>query len=217
MNIRIEQDDCPESPREWDNLGRMVCMHRRYDLGDKHDYRESQFSNWDDLRKELEQEEGAVVILPLFLFDHSGITMSCSSSRFRMADSAGWDWGQVGFIYATKEDILKEFSKKRLSKKLLEKVEEILVNEVKTYDQYLTGDVWGYIIEDDDGEHLESCWGFFGHDYCEQEAQEMVDYLEKQEKERAAKLLRVQAAMPCPETHDLPADQILLAQRSRDT
>ena len=197
MNIRIEQDDCPESPREWDNLGRMVCMHRRYDLGDKHDYRESQFSNWDDLRKELEQEEGAVVILPLFLFDHSGITMSCSSSRFRMADSAGWDWGQVGFIYATKEDILKEFSKKRLSKKLLEKVEEILVNEVKTYDQYLTGDVWGYIIEDDDGEHLESCWGFFGHDYCEQEAQEMVDYLEKQEKERAAKLLRVQAAMPC--------------------
>ena len=123
--------------------------------------------------------------------------MSCSSSRFRMADSAGWDWGQVGFIYATKEVILKEFSKKRLSKKLLEKVEEILVNEVKTYDQYLTGDVWGYIIEDDDGEHLESCWGFFGHDYCEQAAQEMVDYLEKQEKERAAKLLRVQAAMPC--------------------
>ena len=197
MNIRIEQDDCPESPREWDNLGRMVCMHRCYDLGDKHNYRADQFSGWDGLRKELEQKEGAAVILPLFLFDHSGITMSCSSLRFRMADSAGWDWGQVGFIYATKEDILKEFSKKRLSKKLLEKVEEILVNEVKTYDQYLTGDVWGYIIEDDDGEHLDSCWGFFGHDYCEQEAQEMVDYLEKQEKERAAELLRVQAAMPC--------------------
>lgn len=197
MNIRIEQDDCPESPREWDNLGKMVCMHRRYDLGDKHSYREDQFSGWDELRKELEQEEGAAVILPLFLFDHSGITMSCSSSRFRMADSAGWDWGQVGFIYATKEVILKEFSKKRLSKKLLEKVEEILVNEVKTYDQYLTGDVWGYIIEDDDGEHIDSCWGFFGHDYCEQEAQEMVDFLEKQEKERAAELLRVQAVMPC--------------------
>lgn len=197
MNIRIEQDECPESPREWDNLGRMVCMHRRYDLGDKHSYREDQFSGWNELREELEQEEGAVVILPLFLFDHSGITMSCESSRFRMADSAGWDWGQVGFIYATKEIILKEFNKKRLSKKLLEKVEEILVNEVKTYDQYLTGDVWGYIIEDDDGEHLESCWGFFGHDYCEQEAQEMVDFLEKQEKERAAELLRVQAAMPC--------------------
>lgn len=197
MNIRIEQDDCPESPREWDNLGKMVCMHGRYDLGDKHSYREDQFSGWDELRKELEQEEGAAVILPLFLFDHSGITMSCSSSRFRMADSAGWDWGQVGFIYATKEVILKEFSKKRLSKKLLEKVEEILVNEVKTYDQYLTGDVWGYIIEDDDGEHIDSCWGFFGHDYCEQEAQEMVDFLEKQEKERAAELLRVQAVMPC--------------------
>jgi len=198
MNIRIEQDDCPESPREWDNLGRMVCMHRCYDLGDKHNYRADQFSGWDGLRKELEQKEGAAVILPLFLFDHSGITMSCSSSRFRMVDSTGWDWGQVGFIYARKEDILKESGKKCLSKKLLEKVEKILINEVKTYDQYLTGDVWGYIIEDDDGEHLKSCWGFFGHDYCcEQGAQGMVDYLEKQEKERAAKLLRVQAAMPC--------------------
>ena len=56
--------------------------------------------------------------------------------------------------------------------------------EVKTYDQYLTGDVWGYIIEDDSGEVLDSCWGFFGHDYCEEEAKAQLKYWEDQEAQR---------------------------------
>ena len=31
---RITQDEYAESPRDWDNLGTMVCFHRRYNLGD---------------------------------------------------------------------------------------------------------------------------------------------------------------------------------------
>lgn len=33
--IRSGQDDSPESPREWDNVGTMVCWHRHYKLGDE--------------------------------------------------------------------------------------------------------------------------------------------------------------------------------------
>jgi hypothetical protein len=197
VKIRIEQDEHYESPREWDNLGRMVCLHRRYNLGDKHSYSESSFDSWAELREELVKEEKAVVILPLFLFDHSGISISCRSSTFRAVDSAGWDWGQVGFIYATREDVLQTWSRKYITKKLLAKVEEILVGEVKTYDQCLTGDVWGYIIEDDDGEHLDSCWGFYGHEYCEQEAQRALEYLKQKQKEDAVALKQAQSAMPC--------------------
>jgi hypothetical protein len=38
LTIKIYQDDCDENqnPRHWDNLGTMVCFHRRYELGDKH-------------------------------------------------------------------------------------------------------------------------------------------------------------------------------------
>jgi phage/plasmid-like protein (TIGR03299 family) len=36
--LEIINDNCPESPRSWDNLCTMVCWHRRYDLGDKHDF-----------------------------------------------------------------------------------------------------------------------------------------------------------------------------------
>ena len=34
----VERDDYPEDPRNWDNIGTMVCFHSRYDLGDKHHY-----------------------------------------------------------------------------------------------------------------------------------------------------------------------------------
>ena len=36
--IEVIQDSEPESPREWDNLGNMICFHRNYNLGDKHQW-----------------------------------------------------------------------------------------------------------------------------------------------------------------------------------
>lgn len=191
MNIRIEQDEGYDSPRDWDNIGEMVCFHGRYNLGDKdHDYRDSDYSGWEEMSDAMEKD-GAVVILPLHLYDHSGITMQVGSF------SCGWDSGQVGFIIAKREKILKEFSRARITNKLKERIEKILCQEVETYDQYLTGDVWGYIIEDDDGEHLDSCWGFYGREFCEKEAQDALEYLEQKEKDDAAELNRVQAAVPC--------------------
>ena len=34
FEIKIYQDDMAENPREWDNIGRMLCKHRNYCLGD---------------------------------------------------------------------------------------------------------------------------------------------------------------------------------------
>ena len=35
----IEQEDDPPNPRvEWDTFGKMICWHRRYSLGDEHDF-----------------------------------------------------------------------------------------------------------------------------------------------------------------------------------
>lgn len=41
-NLQVFRDEYAENPREWDNLGKMVCWHRRYNLGDKHDYESPQ-------------------------------------------------------------------------------------------------------------------------------------------------------------------------------
>lgn len=174
--LMVVADEFPESPREWDNLGTMICFHRNYKLGDEHN-----FSNPDDCKDFLENEDIGV-ILPLFLYDHGGITMSVKPF------SCQWDSGQVGWIYVTKEDIKKEFGD--LSPETLSKVTNYLCGEVKVYDQFIQGDVYGFKLLSPhecgcdyctcDGEEVDSCWGFYGHDVKENG---ILDYLDKKYRE----------------------------------
>lgn len=267
--LRIEQDNFVDSPRDWDLLGHMLCWHRRYVLGDKHEYREP-IDFWHDmvhkyidvnalfdyalsgdgsvrLQKEIDEDgeesyelcywgyisflgdkqkalwcidktydtgdiadlrsEGwyveddiiedlgfedcqkllkdKIFYLPLYLYDHSGITMSTG----RFGDT--WDSGQVGFIYVTKEDIEKEYG--AFNEKNLETAMNVLQGEVDIYDQYLRGDVYWYCLEKFLGgtvageevspqetlcenifwEEIDSCGGFYGSDVTENG---MADY-----------------------------------------
>jgi len=175
--LKVYPDDHDESPRDWDNLGIMVCFHRRYKLGDKHEYRSEDYGSWDDIEEAIIKNEDPLVILPLFLYDHSGLRMKVGSfAGLLPAYHAEFDSGQVGFIFARKEDVRKEWGKKRISPKLRDKIEEILRSEVKTYDQYLSGDVYGFRVVkptkcpecgDEDEEEIDSCWGFYGDDPIE--------------------------------------------------
>jgi hypothetical protein len=186
--IEIFPDNNPDSPRNWDNLGIMVCHHSRYDLGDKHGYDHKDYSGWKEMEKAIVKENNVGVILPLYLYDHSGITISTTPF------SCGWDSGRIGFIYVSKEDVLKEFGGKIVTKKLKEKAEGILKGEVETYDQYLRGDIYGYKISkvstceqgNEHKEEIDSCWGFYGEDYCMEEAEGVVQYYIKEETEKAA-------------------------------
>ena len=182
--LDVMYDETARSPREWSNLGTMVCWHSRYGLGDKHDYSDpkdfllslllehenellagacpdvlsrlfyywknhdgandalclellnmaeelthSQLGDsfpadklgqviakddpawlWEMVEEELSSGEfrsivealGKYVILPLYLYDHSGITMSTGPF------SCPWDSGQVGWIYASKKTFIDE-------------------------------------------------------------------------------------------------------------
>jgi hypothetical protein len=172
--VRTYQEDSPESPRSWDNLGTMVCFHNRYDLGDKHNYNSNDYNGWDEMEKDIIKRENVGVILPLYLYDHSGITMNTTGF------SCNWDSGRVGFIFISKEKMLKEYGGKIVTRKLKERVEGYLKGEVETYDQYLTGDVYGYrVFKEENGveEELDSCWGFYGEDTCMEEGVGIMDYL----------------------------------------
>jgi hypothetical protein len=186
----IYQDDCDfNTPRDWDNIGKMICWHNRYTLGDKkllenYSYsKDCKLSNltencngWDEVEEVLKNEFDAVVILPLFLYDHSGISIRTYSH----GQHAGWDGGYVGFIYATKADILKGWDKKKLTKSLLEKANKCLEGEVETYSQYLEGDVFCFTVEDADGEIVESCGGFYGMEAVKEEVNSQIDYYIKE-------------------------------------
>lgn len=176
--LKIYQDTDTDSPRDWDNLGRMVCFHRRYNLGDKHDYKQSDFKSWVELESEL-MKQGATIIMPLYLYDHSGITISTAPFSCR------WDSGQVGFIYCTREDIKKNWNIKKVTQEKREHARRILEGEVKTYDQFLTGEVYGFVIEKEvkcdecghiEDDHIDSCWGFYGSDVANNG---ILDYLDE--------------------------------------
>ena len=186
--INIYYDEMPESPREWDNLGTMVCFHGRYNLGDEHDYNSDDYSSWDEIENAICKDNDIAVILPLYLYDHSGITMNTTGF------SCGWDSGQVGFIFITKEKVRSEYSVKRISKKLKVRIESYLVNEVETYDNFISGQVYGYQIEDKFGNDIEdgSCWGFFGYDHEKSgllgEAKSTIDYYVEKDKPKEIQL-----------------------------
>lgn len=166
--IQISQDEYLEdSPRDWDNFGTINCWHHDYNLGEKHDY-----STPIDFEKDI--TKGNYIILPVYIFDHSGITINTTGF------SCPWDSGQVGYIYVSKEKVRERFNKKRISKQLVKKVKSILIDEIKTYDQYLTNDVYGYEIINKEQQLIDSCYGFFGHIWSENglinQARASIDY-----------------------------------------
>lgn len=172
FTLRLEHDSAPCNPRkEFDHFGKMICWWNNYNLGDEN----PRMSPQDWIRKfaaglvnaenpDLIPDEHIerildkhAVMLPLHVYEHGGITMS--TGRF----SCPWDSGQAGWIYATMNQVRAEFDGD------VQKATACLEAEVQEYDQFLTGDVWGYVIEDEDGYEVDSCWGFYGYAYAKGE------------------------------------------------
>lgn len=158
--LEIFYDENPESPREWDNLGIIYAKHPRYTLSDKNASIE-----------DLEQAMKTGIVLNIFMYEHSGVSLSTTNQKYPFSDL--FDSGQVGYIYATRETILKEYSKKRISKKVRELAERVLRSEIETFSQYINGECFGFIVskikkcnlEVDHNDTLDSCWGFYGSDF----------------------------------------------------
>lgn len=160
--LTVQRMTDPPNPRDDDNLGRMVCWHGRYHLGDKHSFkntihcflglvREKDKHHANALHQEWqygsERPGGEIVLelqelvsrdpdtfmLPLYLYNHSGLTINTTGF------SCPWDSGQVGWIYTTKERFDKfgsDWGKRK----------EYLLGEVETYDQYLRGEVYKFTL-----------------------------------------------------------------------
>lgn len=122
--LTVKPDEYAANPRdEWDNICTMVCWHRHYKLGDKHDYDgiedffqalckevlgkgydETDVLFWQEMFEML-QESNLILIKHINLYDHSGLTVS-TSNGYPYNDR--WDAGCVGFIYVTKKKIFDE-------------------------------------------------------------------------------------------------------------
>lgn len=131
--IRAEQEGYEHAnPRDCDEIGRMVCWHTDYVLGDEQlrgggrsavktvfetARGRTAFRSMLYVERYLRLARGAIVTIPLYLYDHSGISIRAGSPSIYWMDNPtvrtdeygqglGWDTSMVGFIYTTRERIV---------------------------------------------------------------------------------------------------------------
>jgi hypothetical protein len=176
--LTIEQSQDSENPREWDNLSQMIFTGRYKHVGDKHnvefngDY-ESRQDFIEDGDLSIEQTIKDVVICKaVHLYSHSG---ECISTSYSGQFACRWDSGTIGFVIVTKQDIRKNWGIKRVTQKWIDKAEEIMDAEVETLNNYISGEVYSFNVEDDEGNNVDSCSGFYGTNFATNGILDYVD------------------------------------------
>jgi hypothetical protein len=159
--IEIFYDECAESPREWDNIGTIMAKEK---LNSPILNNESNINEYEELDELIEQDNAHAI--DIYAYSHGGTTISTSPF------SCPWDSGKAGYIYVTKE----KWENEGFDWEDKKKIEEYLKNEIKTLDDYMQGNIYGYVIKDSSGEEKDSCWDYYGLDYCISEAKLSLDY-----------------------------------------
>lgn len=188
--LTIDIDECPESPRKWDNVATIVSRGGNWDISDE-GWRMSAEEFAEFLHKKLdkkcpeikdltdinsivncENSKNYIVCKPIYMYKHDGETISLSPFGCR------WDSGCCGYIFVFKDKILKEFPDAS-DDNWRDKAEEVIQSEINIYDNYIREEVYGYCLEEGhtiehkdlvtgaiwtstEYETVDSCWGFYG-------------------------------------------------------
>ena len=105
-------------------------------------------------------------VFGLEAYIHSGVVLALS--REGNFPDRQWDVSQLGLVFVAKTEA-----------RTRAKARKIALGLIETWNDYLAGRVYGFEIENNQGEAIDSCWGFYG-DYDEQggalyEAKAIID------------------------------------------
>jgi hypothetical protein len=170
-DIKIYPDTNGESPREWENLCEFHIAHRRYSFGDKN------YTSKEEIDA-VEQEAIANgdTVLPLYMYDHSGISISL------LPFSCPFDSGQVGIVIIRRAIIINEHNDMENNEQAIKQLAiNMAQSEVHILDMYLRGEVYYYSVSQEGEEDIiDNCSGYYGLDDAMSQAKESVDYIVKQ-------------------------------------
>lgn len=111
----------------------------------------------------------ATVVLPVSLYDHSGVSYYVGGPR------DPWDSGMVGFILDTPERLdITGFAPKDEADMV-----RALTAEIETYSMWANGECCGYVIKDRNDDEVESCWGFYGSEAALDAAEAVAAHMEQ--------------------------------------
>jgi len=170
--LKLFYDTDTENPRGEDSckLGTMLYLkNRSYTLGDK----EATEDEMNVIRKHgaLEQVNELLegkrpkryVYLDVHAYIHGGVSLTTA----RPGDgnpgypyTCQWDSLRCGIIYMSYTQVKKTFGD--TSPDSIEKAMQAMAAEVKVFCQWLSGQCYGYVLEDENGNETDSCWGYIG-------------------------------------------------------
>jgi len=177
----LVQDDDPINPaeNEDDNLF-LVHYHRDFDVRRDKIITEDDARNWyreefDDYKNDPDDESEVgkfplaetYWIFPVSALIHSGVWLSIGNST-HPCDSGGWDTSHVGLVLVSKSEWPDE-----------DKALEAAKGHVTYWNKYLSGDVYGIVVETYDYEknqiEEDSCWGYYGYEDTKQELKSQLE------------------------------------------
>lgn len=157
----VYPDPIPDNPRDDDNLGRLAFNDRRL-RGDEVD----DLARSTGERKEIIAAGG--LVFPVLVHEHSGL-----SFRLRDGNAPGypftdpWDTRCAGVMTATAESIRRFFGVEEITGEIRERAKDGLRSELRRYEDYCNGAVYGFRNYAADWCESDDCWGFFGIDHRE--------------------------------------------------
>ena len=161
--LEIITDESCESPREWDNLTVIVTIKNNH-----HDIGDIQVRDSDEIRELLEDKK-AKFAMPLYIYEHSGMSLKCFEDKTMVGYPYNdqWDAGCIGMVFTT-EALLKESG---LFNSTKTEIIEFMKAEVDTYSHWCNGECYGFrlseVSECDkcnqvEDKEIDSCYGFYG-------------------------------------------------------
>jgi hypothetical protein len=168
----VHDQDCSAPYGDDDYSLRIVWLHRRYSDPAKGACGKTP----DEVAAWSKANAKAWFVTPLWMYDHSGIALGVGE---RNPFHCPWDSGRIGIV-ALRRD---EWGPKS-QVKYLETAQTI----VETYAQWCNGECYGYRIEED-GEEIDSCYGFIGMDAVRERIEEVRTVWATQPREADMKAL----------------------------
>ena len=159
LKYRIEQDTDADSPSSWGDNGDcfIVAKHNLFYIPESGQKTIPYSAN-----ELVNKYKATHWIFPLEAYIHSGVILALSGEG-NFPDRQ-WDVSQLGFVFVSKKNW-------RLNKS----ARKAALGLIASWNQYLSGDVWGYIIEDESGNEIDSLWGMYGREWCETEAKHAIE------------------------------------------